>query len=66
MGEISGVFVSTWPGEGKYPVEDWENLQLRIQMQIAEKRNALFQFSVLFLESTSNFKHFETKDDGHS
>ena len=66
IGEILGVFVNKLTAEGKYPVEDWENLSLPIQMQVSEKRNTLPQFFSAFLESTSNFKHFEKKDDGHS
>ena len=32
LGEIFGVFVDTFPADGKYPVEHYENLQLPIQM----------------------------------
>ena len=35
-------------------------------MQISEKRKSFSEFFVRFQESTSNFKHFEKKDDGHS
>ena len=35
LGEILGVFVNTLTAEGKYAVEDWENLQLSIQMQVS-------------------------------
>ena len=35
LGKILGVFVNTSTAEGKYPVEDWENLQLSIQMQLS-------------------------------
>ena len=37
-----------------------------MQIQLSEKRKTFSQFFVLFLESTSNFKHFEIKEDGHS
>ena len=43
-----------------------ENLQLPIQMQLSEKQKKFWQSFVPFLESTSNFKHFEMKDDGYS
>ena len=66
LGKILGVFVNTLTAEGKYPVEDWENLQLSIQMQLSWKWKGFSEFSVLFLEFTSNFKHFEKKDDCHS
>ena len=35
LGEILRVFVNTLTAEGKYAVEDWENLQLSIQMQVS-------------------------------
>ena len=64
--EILGVFVNTLTAEGKYRVQDWENLSLPIQMQLTEKRETFFQFFVPFLESISNFKHSEKRDDCHS
>ena len=64
--EILGVFFNTLLADGKYPVQDCENLQLPIQMQLSEKRKTLSWFFVPFMESTSNFKHFEKKDVGHS
>ena len=66
LGEILGVFVDTMPADGKYPAECYENLRVPIQIQLSEKRKLFSQFFVQFLESTSNFKHFENKDDGHS
>ena len=64
--EILVVFVYTLTSDGKYPVQGCENLQLPIQMQLSEKRKTFSEFFVPFLESTSNFKHFEKKDDRHS
>ena len=55
LGKILNVFVNTLPADDKYPVEDWENLQLPMQMQLSEKRNTFSEFFVPFLESTSNF-----------
>ena len=66
LGEILGVFVNTLTADGKYPVQGCENLQLPIQMQLSEKRKTFSEFFVPFLESTSNFKHFEKKDDRHT
>ena len=66
LGEISGAFVNTYIAVGKYLVQYCHNLQLPIQMQLSEKRKTFSQFFVTFLESTSNFKHFEKKDDLHS
>ena len=38
LGEILGVFVNTLTADGKYPVEDLENLPLPIQMHLSGKR----------------------------
>ena len=35
LGEILGVFLNTLTAEGKYPVQDWENLPLPIEMQLS-------------------------------
>ena len=32
LGEILGVFINTLTADGKYPVQDCENLQVPIQM----------------------------------
>ena len=53
------MFVNTLTADCKYPVQGCENLQLPIQMQLSEKRKTAYEFFVLYLESTSNFKHFE-------
>ena len=66
LGEILGVFVDTLPADAKYPVEYYENLRLSTQIQLSERRKPFSQFFLRFPESTSNFKHFEEKDDGHS
>ena len=65
LGEILGVFLNILTSNGKYTVQDVENLQLSIEIQLSEKRKTFSQFFVLFVES-SNFKHFEKKHDGHS
>ena len=66
LGEILVVFVNTLTVDAKYPVQDCENLLLPIQMYLSEKRKTVSQFLVPFLESTSNFKHFEKKYDCQS
>ena len=62
LGEIFGVFVDTLTADAKYPVEVCQNLQLPFQMQLSEKRKTFPQFFVPYVESTSNFEHFERKD----
>ena len=66
LGEILRTFLNRLIAEGKYPIEDWENLRLPVQMQLFEKQKNFSGFFLPFLESTINFKRFEKKDDGHS
>ena len=56
--EILGVFLNTLAAHAKYPVQDWNNLQLPIQMQLSEKRKTFSQIFLPVLECTSNFKYF--------
>ena len=66
LGEILGAFINSLTAKGKCPVQGCENLELRIQMQLSEKRKTFSPFFVPFLDSTSNFEHFDTKDHRHS
>ena len=66
LGEIIGVFFNILTDDDKHPAQDCENFQLLIQMQLSEKRKPFSWCFDPFLESTSNFKHFERKDDRHS
>ena len=66
LGEIFGDFVDTLPPDGKYPVEHYENFPLPIQKILSKQAKSFSQFFVPFLQSTSNFKHFEKMDDAHS
>ena len=66
LGEILGVFVKTLTADGMYRVQGCENLQLPIQIHLSEKQKTFYEFFVPFFQSTSNFKHFETKEDCHS
>ena len=66
LGKIFRMFADTFPADGKYPVECYENLPLPNEMQLSEKEKIFSQIFVRFLESTSKFKHFEKKDDCHS
>ena len=64
--KIFVVFLNTLTADSKYPVKHWQNLELPMQMQSSEKRKTFSQFFVPFLESTSNLKRFEKKNDGHT
>ena len=66
LGEVLVVFVNKYTPDSEYPVKGCENLQLPIQMQLSEKRKTFSKIFVPFLKYTSNFKHFEKKDDCHS
>ena len=66
LGEIWVVFVNTLSGDAEYPIQDFENLLLSIQMDLSEKPKSFSLLFVPFLEYTSNFKHFIKKDDCHS
>ena len=60
------MFRNTLTAIDKYPVRDFVNLLSLIQMQLSLKPTIFSDFFVPFLESTSNFKHFEKKDDRHT
>ena len=48
LGKILGVFLNTLTTDGKYPVEDWENLQLLIQMELSDKQKLFLNFLLHF------------------
>ena len=66
LGEILSVSVNKLTADAKYPIQDCENLLLRIKIQLSEKPKAFPKLFVPFLESTSNFKHFGEEDDCQS
>ena len=60
------MFRNTLTANDNYPVQECWNLSSPIQMELYLKPTIFSDFFVSFLESTSNFKHFEKKDDRHS
>ena len=56
IGEILGVFVNKLTADNKYPVQDYENLQLTIEMQLPEKRKTFcnFLFHLWYLHEILN------------
>ena len=40
--KILGVFLNTLTSNDRYPVQDYENLRLQIQMQLSLKRKSFF------------------------
>ena len=59
------VLRNTMAANNQYPVRDCENISSLIQMQSVLKPKTFSDSSLSFLESTSNFKHFEKEDDRH-
>ena len=60
------LFRNTLTANDNYAVMDCENLPSPIQMSLSLELNFFSDLFVPFLESKSNFKHFEKKDDRHS
>ena len=60
------MFRNTLTANDNYPIQDSGNFSSAIQMHFSLKGKIFSDFFVLFLESTSNFEHFEKKDDPHS
>ena len=60
------MFRNTLSANIKYPFRDLDNLLSPILLQLSLKSKTLSDFFNPFLESKSNFKHFEKKDDRHS
>ena len=61
-----GVFRYTMTPNDNYPVQDCEKLSSPIQMLLSLEPKFFSDLFVPFLESTSNFKHFEKNDDRHT
>ena len=64
--QILGMFRNTLTANDKYSFQDVENLLSSTQLQLSLKLKTLSNFSNQFLESGSNFKHFEKEDYRHS
>ena len=60
------MFRNTLTSYNKHLVWDCESWPPSIQMQLSLKPTIFSDLFVPFLESTSNLKHFEKEDDGHS
>ena len=60
------MFRNTLTANDKYTFLDCVNFSSPIQVQLSLKPTIFSDFFVRFFESTSNFEHFEKKDDCHS
>ena len=56
------MFVNALTTDYKYPLKDCENFPLHIQMEFSEKGKTFSQVFVPFMETSSNFKHFQSKN----
>ena len=57
--EILGLFVNILTGDDKYSLCYRQNLSETIEMQLSKRLKIFLQFIAAFLESSSNFEHFE-------
>ena len=60
------MFRNSLTANDNYPIQDSGNFSSAIQMHLSLKPKIFSYFFVLFLESTSNFEHFEKKGDRHT
>ena len=60
------VFRHTLTANENYPVQDIVTLSSSIQMQLSSKPIIFSDLFLPFLESISNFEHFEKKDGRHT
>ena len=60
------MFRNTLTANEKYPALDCVNLLSPIEIELSLKPPIFPDFFVSFLESPSNFKHFEQNDDRQS
>ena len=60
------MFRHTFTANDNYPVQESGNFSSPIQMELYLKPTIFSDIFVSFLESTSNFKHFEKKNERHS
>ena len=61
--ELAQDFIKTLPADHKYSLFYIFNLQVLYQMQLSEKLKLFAEILFPFSKYSSNFEHFETKDD---
>ena len=64
--EVLGKFNNTITADDKYSFPNRENLRQPIQMQLSQKQKRFSEIFVAFLKNTSDFEHFQKKDDPHT
>ena len=66
LGETLVVFVNALTPDGKYPVQDCENLLLPIEMQLSKKEKSFLNFLCHFCNLHQFLNILKNKDDRHS
>ena len=61
--EMLGVFANTFTADDKYSDQDFDYFATLNSNTILPKTKIFLKLFVQFLESTSNFKQFEKKDN---
>ena len=61
ISKILGLFVITLTADEMYSLRNSENLLPSIQMQLSKRQIFFWQSWAPFVNSESNFEHFETK-----
>ena len=64
--KILGLFVNTLTDDDKYSLLYRDNLTQQIQILLSQKPKTFSKLSSEILKPTSNFEHFQKKDDHHS
>ena len=63
ISETLGVFVNTLTADERYSLQNRKTLRQPIQLQLSKKQKKFSEFFAAYLQCTSNFEHFEEKDD---
>ena len=61
--ELAQIFIETLNADHKYPLWYIFNLQVLYQMLLSKRLKTFSEFLSPFSKSSSNFEHFEKKDD---
>ena len=64
--KILSLLVNTLTDDDKYSLLYRDNLMQPIQILLSQKQNTFSHFFSAVLKATSNFEHFQKKNDPHS
>ena len=64
--ETLGLFINALAVDHKHSCYKRENFRKIVEIQLFKRLKSFYQFFIAFLESTSNFQHFEKKDESQS